>query len=432
MLGKTLEYKTIDQHAFDEACRAHRSYLTGRMGGARANFSYTVFNGIDLSGRDLTDAEMSGAILAEANLSGTNLTGANLFAADLRGCRLTGANLHRADLRGVVMRGADLTGAILTEADVREGSIARVDKEKGLALITHELRPGELSHVKFAGANLSRTKMHSTIAQAADFTNAVLIGSQISRANLRSACFNGANLEGADLQGADLSGADLSDSVLIGTNLQHAQLDKAKMQGVLRDEQPGDVFDPEGETAKDLEAHAAWCESDGQRGKPSSFDGKDLRGFESLSRRNLTALVARNAVFYGMNLEFAQLQGAKLAGADLRRVNLRGADLRGADLTGAKLTNADLRKANLGPLTLINDRVLPTNLSGALLSYADLTGADIENARFNGADCCHARLHTLQAAQSDFTDAMMFGATRSSKFDSEANGLPPQSSSSAA
>jgi hypothetical protein len=51
-----------------------------------------------------------------ADLTGADLTGANLYGADLTRADLTGANLYGADLTGANLYGADLTGADLTRA----------------------------------------------------------------------------------------------------------------------------------------------------------------------------------------------------------------------------------------------------------------------------------------------------------------------------
>ncbi len=60
----------------------------------------------NLSGADLSRADLSGANLSDADLSGANLSGANLSCADLRGANLSGANLSCADLCGADLRGA--------------------------------------------------------------------------------------------------------------------------------------------------------------------------------------------------------------------------------------------------------------------------------------------------------------------------------------
>ena len=51
-------------------------------------------------------------------MPGADLTGANLTRADLTGAYLTGANLTRADLTGAYLTDAYLTGANLTGADL--------------------------------------------------------------------------------------------------------------------------------------------------------------------------------------------------------------------------------------------------------------------------------------------------------------------------
>ena len=66
----------------------HLAWLNGQTGGERANLS-----GANLSRADLSGANLSGANLWQADLSGANLLGANLWQANL-----SGANLSRADL----------------------------------------------------------------------------------------------------------------------------------------------------------------------------------------------------------------------------------------------------------------------------------------------------------------------------------------------
>jgi hypothetical protein len=60
----------------------------------------------NLSGHDLSGADLSGTDLRHANLSGANLSGAILSGADLRHANLSGANLSRADLSGAILSGA--------------------------------------------------------------------------------------------------------------------------------------------------------------------------------------------------------------------------------------------------------------------------------------------------------------------------------------
>ena len=68
--------------------------------------------------------DCQGADVSKANLRNANLTGANLTGADLSKANLKGANLTNADLSGVNFykanfKDANLTGADITGADFR-------------------------------------------------------------------------------------------------------------------------------------------------------------------------------------------------------------------------------------------------------------------------------------------------------------------------
>lgn len=89
---------------------------------------------------------------------------------------------------------------------------------------------------------------------------AILIGANLSGANLRdanlrSADLRGVNLRSADLSGADLRGADLCDADLSGAYLRDANLSGANLRGTnLRDAQDAElamamtvIIPPEGE-----------------------------------------------------------------------------------------------------------------------------------------------------------------------------------------
>ncbi len=295
------------------------------------------------------------------------------------------------------------------EADLREGLIAAVDKVKGLRVIEPVKRVGEAYGAILAGANLERSRLSGVVAVRADFTDAVLKDAKLVRANLKQASLHGADLAGADLSGADLSGADLRDAVLAGARITACKFDDADMTGVLTDE-------PVGEDVSNLpyddmlRAHALWCETEGAQGSPSSFDGADLRRLSSIKGLNLTALSARKAVFYGVDMEGVQLQGAHLEGADLRACNLRRADLRGARLIGARLSGADLREAQLGPLLLDSERVLPCDLTGAVLKGADLSRADLRHALLAKADLTRANLTGASMRHADITETQLRSA----------------------
>ena len=98
-------------------------FIDSATPGVPSCFPYCVgkdLRGLDMSGQDLysnferADFSPKGAI--KTNLSGANLTGADLGRAKLYGADLGGAKMYGAELGGAHLEGADLTGADLTGA----------------------------------------------------------------------------------------------------------------------------------------------------------------------------------------------------------------------------------------------------------------------------------------------------------------------------
>lgn len=402
-------YRKLTQAELNLICAKHDRLWSSKPGGARAVLAWTDLTGLDLRGRNLCDADLTGAILFECQLRGARLDHANLFGADLQCADLFEASLRRADLRGACLRNANLTGADLFEADLREGVVAAADRREGFRRLEAAQRPGQAQGAILAGANLERSRLGGILAVKADFSDAILKDAKLVRANLKQANLSGANLSGADLSGCELAGADLQDAVLVGVKTVGWNVSQANLKGVLTDE-------PAGKPAASLpyrqmiEDHARWCETGGAEGKPSVFDGADLRALKSIRGFNLTALSAKGAVCYALDMEGVQLQGAHLEGADLRNCNLRRADLRGAKLIGAKLAGADLREAQMGPLLLGGDRILPCDMTDANLKGADFAMADLRQAVLVRADASRGNFAGALLRQVNATGAIRAGA----------------------
>jgi uncharacterized protein YjbI with pentapeptide repeats len=165
-----------------------------------------------------------------------------------------------------------------------------------------------------------------------------------------------------------------------------------------------------------LTEHTKWAESDGREGKPADLTGMDLRHVTSLSQRRLTALIAPDALLYGVNLEGASLQGSNLGGADLRSAKLGGADLRGCNLSGALLNHTDLRDTKLGPLMIAGGRLLPSRLDNAQARYADLRGADLRRARLSGSDLSYSNMTDADMRDTETLGTDFSGAKLSTRF----------------
>ena len=112
----------------------HKKWLNDTSGGVRADLS-----GADLSGANLSDADLRGANLAgadlscaklvEVNLAGADLSCANLARANMFGAMLGQANLVNARLEQANLDYANLAGANLANARLEHVSLSMADME---------------------------------------------------------------------------------------------------------------------------------------------------------------------------------------------------------------------------------------------------------------------------------------------------------------
>ena len=77
----------------------------------------------DFSNKNLSGADLSGANLIAANLSDADLSGANLIAANLSGANLSGADLSGANLIAANLSDANLSDANLIAANLSDAKI---------------------------------------------------------------------------------------------------------------------------------------------------------------------------------------------------------------------------------------------------------------------------------------------------------------------
>lgn len=271
------------------------------------------------------EANLRGAGLAAAELSGVDFTG-----TDLRGANLRGADLRSAQFAGARLDGADLRGAVLAAADFGGASI---------------------EGARFDGADLRSTQLAAATG-AADFRMALSDaatawpseGMPVGTLGPGARCA-GLDLRGVDARGIDLRGGDFDGALLDGARLDRASLQKASLLDVAA---PRANFSKAQLDGAKLRVHADGAVFTGVDLQGAVLDGSALAGADfidaNLVGASLAGVVATGTVFTRANLEGANLTGALLAGADLSRANLVSAQLCGADLTGAKLENAMLER----------------------------------------------------------------------------------------
>jgi uncharacterized protein YjbI with pentapeptide repeats len=96
-------------------------------------------SGLELSGANLWEVDLSRSNLSGSNLSGSDLSEVNLIQATLTNTDLSGANLYKGVLIGASLYTANLSGADLTSVMCHSTTFADVDlsETKGLESIRH-------------------------------------------------------------------------------------------------------------------------------------------------------------------------------------------------------------------------------------------------------------------------------------------------------
>jgi uncharacterized protein YjbI with pentapeptide repeats/uncharacterized RDD family membrane protein YckC len=213
-----------------------------------ADLSHTQFHSAQLVNTSLLRANLSQSQLAQANLTGSNLTSAVLIEATGNGSRFADSNLVGADLTQANFEQADFTGARLTRTEAAESV--------------------------WIGANLQET----------DWLEANLSAANLSQADLTQANLQGVNLKGADLSGAQLTMVNLSQADLTGVILTGANLTGVDFQGAR--------FSPAGDPTVDSFITTAPTLNDAA----NALKNVDFSRAINLSPRQLTYICAQGAI----------------------------------------------------------------------------------------------------------------------------------------
>lgn len=119
----------------------------------------------------------------------------------------------RIDLHGICLRKAQLTGANLSNADLADTVLGSANLE-GADLSDANLSHANLSGAILPGANLSKADLEYANLAFAGLDRANLSHATLNGANLDSADLSHANLEGATLHGAQHNDATSVDGVM--------------------------------------------------------------------------------------------------------------------------------------------------------------------------------------------------------------------------
>jgi uncharacterized protein YjbI with pentapeptide repeats len=147
----------------------------------RCDIYEEAIRGADLSGADLSGADLRSAILLGADLRGANLRGADLSKAWLHQADLTGANLEDSRLDEALLLDSKLRDANLRGASLRQ---ARIEGDKRLTYPSHMVVGADLTGANLTSADLSGAQLWDSSLDGANLTDANIDGSTIVNARV--------------------------------------------------------------------------------------------------------------------------------------------------------------------------------------------------------------------------------------------------------
>ena len=186
-------------------------------------------SGVDWSGCEKVELNLTNANLTNANLRGVNFSGTDLTGADLSGADLTGANLTRAILKNAKLQKSGIPAIFvavnLTDSNLESTEAYGVNFSKS-----------NIVNSNFTLSKLDNAKFTDCIMQGVRFSSASLQSANFSNVDLRKVSFKGVYgnmviLDGANLSFLDLSFTNLENSKLHGTNLTGANIEGTRFAG---------------------------------------------------------------------------------------------------------------------------------------------------------------------------------------------------------
>ena len=252
---------------------------------------------------------------------------------------------------------------------------------------------GSTKALQHLGEWLNRTEDSAVHPMAASLLHVAVPGwrpgpecrPRLSGAYLARAIWPGLNLSRVDLQSANLKEADLSWVNLENSRANHAQFQRASLDGALLDWWVA--------VSADLsEANLQSVHAIGAIFSNANLAGARLIG-ANLWKANLQYANIDGADFTGASLEDANLQGLKLRLARFDFARFGGADLRECDLEAMILTVPDFHDADLRGALLTGSRMQEANFVGANLRGAGLAEIDWPGANLYDADLRRASFH---------------------------------------
>ena len=222
MAAVPMGIKNITKEQLDEVIKQHGLWLKDHTQGKRAELNgYSFGNHItdvkyDLSGVDLSEADLSGSSFVKAKLVGIKLAGAKLEGSVFMEVDLTDAVLDDVNLQGGTLSHSNLTRVHAVRANFNDCCLWD-NCWKEAVLAQSQMVHAQLCDGHFEGANLCSCNMLVADIDYAHFENA-----DLSYANMRwTANSYWAYFQGADMNHVIFDGSPINDDAVEGAKNLH-------------------------------------------------------------------------------------------------------------------------------------------------------------------------------------------------------------------
>ncbi len=352
------------------------------------DFSGIEVNELDLSNRQLEEANFSKSKIRNLVLHNTNLNNANFSGAeigmDIKNSQFKNANFSDSktggDISESTFENANFSNANWTFGHIKDTSFLGANLSNAKLTIYQEITNSDMSKANLEGAYVQR------------LTGVKIDGANLNHINTNNfhpyhSEFSSVDLSGYDLSGGDFRSADLKDAKLVGTNLSRADLtpwseptdlrgadltkanlDQAKMFFALYDCR---TKFPEGFSAPKSYLVPVWDKCNTPR-PDISFAGlklppeeKKMTGFLKLRRRG------------SPELKDVNLEGASFVGSDIGLMWCIRCNLQGANFSNVNM-NLSFKESNLRGAKFQNVTLDPVSS----FDKSDLRGADLSGIVF--------------------------------------------------
>ncbi len=320
---------------------AVQALLAGNGNVMRGDFAGLNLSGFDFANRDLSESDFGGCILVGTDFTGADLSHVNFAGADLEDARFSGAKLLEANLGKTRLDRTDFCKARLIKVSLAE-AVGTGTIFAGTDLINVTALKPQLINALFEDATLREVKFLDAVLDGASFDRARMDKLALLNTRADRACFHGAVMVRPTFIKSQLREADFSDasierlSTVGGVDLGLSRFDRARMPA-------------------------------------ASLIGA------SLAATRWTAANLAGALFSNADLERAVFTSCLLRGALFMRAVMTDAWLDGCDCADGSFIRADLRRASLHNVSLYG-----ADLTDALLDDAVIDGGMIDNTILAG------------------------------------------------